>query len=65
MAVRLTEGQATIPGNCGDFHWGGYAGTFWWHDPVERLVAVWMIQGPGRSGFYRALMRNAVCASLN
>lgn len=65
VAVRLTEGQAVIPGNRGDFHWGGYAGTFWWHDPAERLVAVWMIQGPGRSGFYRPLMRNAVYASLN
>ena len=65
VAVRLDSGQSTIPGNKGDFHWGGYAGTFWWHDPVERLVAVWMIQGPGRSAYYRPLMRNAVYQALD
>lgn len=65
VAVRLDSGQSTIPGNKGDFHWGGAAGTFWWYDPVERLVAVWMIQGPGRSAYYRPLMRNAVYQSLD
>lgn len=65
VAVRLEDGQATIPGSKGDFHWGGYAGTFWWHDPVENLVAVWMIQGPGRSRYYRPIMRSAVYSSLD
>jgi CubicO group peptidase (beta-lactamase class C family) len=65
VAVRLDDGQATIHGSKGDFHWGGYAGTFWWHDPVEKLVAVWMIQGPGRSRYYRAPMRSAVYSSLD
>lgn len=65
VAVRLDSGQATIPGNKGDFHWGGYAGTFWWHDPAERLVAVWMMQGPGRSAYYRPLLRNAVYQALD
>jgi CubicO group peptidase (beta-lactamase class C family) len=65
VAVRLDNGQSVLPGNKGDFHWGGYAGTFWWHDPAERLVAVWMIQGPGRSAYYRPLMRSAVYSSLN
>jgi CubicO group peptidase (beta-lactamase class C family) len=65
VAVRLDNGQSVLPGNKGDFHWSGYAGTFWWHDPAERLVAVWMIQGPGRSGYYRPLMRTAVYSALN
>lgn len=65
VAVRLDNGQATIHGSKGDFHWGGYAGTFWWHDPVEKLVAVWMIQGPGRSRYYRPSMRSAVYSSLD
>lgn len=64
VAVRLGKGQAVIPGSPGDFHWGGYAGTFWWHDPVERLVAVWMIQGPGRSGWYRPQLRSAVYSAI-
>ncbi len=65
VAMRLDNGQSVLPGNKGDFHWGGYAGTFWWHDPAERLVAVWMIQGPGRSAYFRPLMRSAVYSSLN
>ncbi len=65
VAVRLENGQATIHGSKGDFHWGGYAGTFWWHDPVEKLVAVWMIQGPGRSRYYRSSMRSAIYSSLD
>jgi CubicO group peptidase (beta-lactamase class C family) len=65
VAVRLESGQSILQGNKGDFHWGGYAGTFWWHDPAERLVAVWMIQGPGRSAYYRPLMRTAVYSALN
>lgn len=64
VAVRLDNGLAAMPGSKGDFHWGGFAGTFWWHDPAERLVAVWMIQGPGRSNFYRPLMRSAVYSAL-
>ena len=65
VAVRLENGQSAIPGSKGDFHWGGFAGTFWWHDPAERLVAVWMIQGPGRSAFYRPIMRSAVYSALD
>ena len=65
VAVRLEPGQSSMPGSKGDFHWGGFAGTFWWHDPAERLVAVWMIQGPGRSAFYRPIMRSAVYSALD
>lgn len=65
VAVRQANGQSTIPGSAGDFHWGGAAGTLWWADPRERLVAVWMIQAPGRSAYFRATMRTAVYTSLD
>jgi CubicO group peptidase (beta-lactamase class C family) len=65
VAVRLADGQSTMHGSQGDFHWGGYAGTFWWYDPVEKVVAVWMMQGPGRSRYYRPLMRAAVYSALD
>ncbi len=65
VAVRLDDGLSTMHGSKGDFHWGGYAGTFWWYDPVEKVVAVWMMQGPGRSRYYRPLMRAAVYSSLD
>ena len=35
-----------------------------WCHTGSRLVAVWMIQGPGRSNFYRPLMRSAVYSAL-
>lgn len=64
IAVRQASGQSTIPRSAGDFHWGGYAGTLWWADSRERLVAVGMIQGPGRSGFFRSTTRTAVYTAL-
>ncbi len=64
VAVRTATGQSTIPGSVGDFHWGGIAGTHWWADPREKLVAVWMIQGPGRAGYFRSTMRTAVYTAL-
>lgn len=63
-AVRQANDQSTIPGSAGDFHRGGLAGTLWWADPRERLVAVWMIQGPGDSGYFRSTMRTAVYTAL-
>src|SRR2546430_16911510 len=40
FAVRQSDGIAPFPGSAGDFNWGGYAGTFFWVDPKEQLVAV-------------------------
>jgi CubicO group peptidase (beta-lactamase class C family) len=64
VSVRLDDGQASAPGTKGDYSWGGYAGTLWWNDPAERLVAVWMAQGPGSSRHYRAHVRAIVYPAL-
>ncbi|HMS80481.1 MAG TPA: serine hydrolase domain-containing protein, partial [Burkholderiaceae bacterium] len=64
FAVRTAAGESSWYGSVGDYYWGGYAGTAFWVDPKERLVAVWMMQGPGQSGQYRPLLRAAVYTAL-
>jgi CubicO group peptidase (beta-lactamase class C family) len=59
-AVQL----AAVPGSVGDFYWGGLGGTYFWGDPKERLVAVWMMQAPGQRTHYRALFRTLVYSAL-
>ena len=46
FAVRTDAGRNPVPGSVGDFSWGGIAGTIFWIDPKESLVAVMMIQAP-------------------
>ena len=47
FAVRQGDGFAPFPGTQGDYNWGGYAGTYFWVDPKEQLVAVMMVQSAG------------------
>ncbi len=60
VAVRAAAGQASSLGSVGEFNWGGFAGTRFWVDPVERLVPIMMIQAPRQSrnagGAFRALV---------
>jgi CubicO group peptidase (beta-lactamase class C family) len=64
FAVRLADGLAASPGSAGQYYWGGIAGTVFWVDPREELVAVMLTQAPGRREYYRALFRNLVYAAL-
>ncbi|MFZ4760264.1 MAG: serine hydrolase domain-containing protein, partial [Burkholderiaceae bacterium] len=65
FAVRTAAGESPQHGSVGDYWWGGFAGTAFWVDPKERLVAVWMMQGPGQSAQYRPLLRAAVNTALD
>jgi CubicO group peptidase (beta-lactamase class C family) len=64
VAVRLADGLAASPGSAGQYYWGGIAGTVFWVDPREELVAVLLTQAPGQREYYRALFRNLVYAAL-
>ena len=46
LGVRvLTDlGQAQILGSPGEHGWGGAAGTYYWIDPKEELIGIYMIQ---------------------
>ena len=61
FSVRTGSGMATVPGSTGEFMWGGYGGTFFWVDPKEEIVAVYMSQAPGPSRqYYRRLFKQLV-----
>ena len=57
---------AALPGSAGEFMWGGYAGTYFWVDPKEEIVAVYMVQAPGPlRPYYRRLFKQLVYAAIN
>jgi CubicO group peptidase (beta-lactamase class C family) len=64
FAVRKDTGLAGEPGSIGEYNWGGFGGTFFWVDPKEELVVVWMAQGPGQRAHYRGLLKNLVMQAL-
>ncbi len=65
FAVRPSDGIAPVPGSAGDFNWGGYAGTQFWVDPKEQLVAVLMVQSSGvLRGYHRTLFRQLVYQAI-
>lgn len=64
FAVRTSVGAAYTPGSIGDFNWSGLGGTYFWIDPVEDLVAIWMMQAPEQRAHYRQLYRNLVYGAI-
>ena len=42
--VRREAGVATLAGSVGEYGWAGNAGTLFWVDPKEQLIAIYMIQ---------------------
>jgi CubicO group peptidase (beta-lactamase class C family) len=64
FAVRTSAGMAPFPGTVGNYYWSGAAGTSFWVDPAERLLAVLMIQAPVQREYYRLLFRDLVYAAI-
>jgi CubicO group peptidase (beta-lactamase class C family) len=65
FAVRQEDGLAATPGRAGEFLWAGAAGTFFWVDPKEQLVALLMTQAPGPSRvYYRKLFKQLVYQAI-
>jgi CubicO group peptidase (beta-lactamase class C family) len=64
VSVRVEPGRNPNPGSVGDFHWGGLSGTYFWVDPLERIVAVLMLQAPAVRVRYRSLLRQMVYQAL-
>jgi CubicO group peptidase (beta-lactamase class C family) len=65
FAVRPAPGVAGVPGSVGEFMWGGYAGTYFWVDPKEQLVAVYMVQAPSPiRSYYRKLFKQMVYSAI-
>ncbi len=65
FAVRQGPGVAGVPGSAGEFMWAGYAGTYFWVDPKEQLVGVYMTQAPSPvRAYYRKLFKQLVYAAI-
>ncbi|WP_342740443.1 serine hydrolase domain-containing protein [Bradyrhizobium sp. B117] len=64
FAVRRDAGIAPFPGSVGQYFWSGIGGTFFWVDPKEDLLTVFMSQGPGQRNFTRTLVRDLVYAAV-
>jgi CubicO group peptidase (beta-lactamase class C family) len=64
FSVRLADGESDMPGSMGDYSWGGFAGTQFWIDPREQLIAVMMIQQPNEFTDTWRLYRNLVYQAL-
>ncbi len=47
FAVSRGPGKTGLLPAAGQYRWGGYAGTSFWIDPVERMTGVFMIQTLG------------------
>jgi CubicO group peptidase (beta-lactamase class C family) len=66
VGVRNEAGRSPVPGSIGDYYWGGAYGTYFWNDPREQLITVFMLQETDvkKRARYRPLMRNLVYSAL-
>jgi len=44
FAVTLDPARTLLPGTAGDISWGGMASTYFWVDPREELIVIFMTQ---------------------
>ena len=65
FAIRTNPEFSILPGAVGSFNWSGLWGTYFWIDPVEKLIAVQMIQvPPNTGGQYGRALRHLTYAAL-
>lgn len=64
VAVRTNAGGSVMPGTAGDFTWSGLAGTYFWVDPKENMLAIYMMQAPEQRTHYRQLFRSLTYAAM-
>ncbi len=66
FANTIDPAKTLTPGSVGDYYWGGAASTFFWVDPVEELIAIFMTQLiPSSTYPVRRELRTMVYAALD
>jgi CubicO group peptidase (beta-lactamase class C family) len=66
FAVRTNPDFSVLPGAVGSFNWNGIWGTYFWIDPVEKLIGILMIQVPPEmAGPPREVLRHFAYAALS
>ena len=64
FAVRRATGEAAVPGEAGEYYWGGAGGTYMWVDPKSDMFVIFMMQSPKHRVYYRSVIRNMIYAAL-
>jgi CubicO group peptidase (beta-lactamase class C family) len=64
FAVRMHAGIANVAGSVGDYGWSGLAGTCFFVDPAEGLLALALVQAPGMLDEVIQLLRNGTHAAI-
>jgi CubicO group peptidase (beta-lactamase class C family) len=62
--VRVDAGHAYCPGNIGEYQKGGAAGTMFWVDPKEDLIAVLMVSTTTLREYYRYLIKSMIYQAI-
>jgi CubicO group peptidase (beta-lactamase class C family) len=68
-AVRTEGPRAPTPlnpmdGSVGEYYWAGYAGTYFWVDPKEELVGVYMMQSVKHLLWYATTFKTLAVQSI-
>lgn len=64
FGVRTAAGVSAVPGSVGTYYWGGWAGTVFWVDPEEEMIAILMVQAPAESDRLNTLFYALVYQAL-
>jgi len=62
--VRVDAANVDFPANVGEFCKDGAAGTIYWVDPKEDLIAVFMINSPVYGKYFRGLIQSMIYQSI-
>lgn len=62
--ARVDAGRSPFLGSVGEFYKGGYAGTCFWIDPKEDLIAVYMMCEPKYRLQYRHLIKTLIYQAI-
>lgn len=66
FATTVDPAKTLIAGSAGDYFWGGMAGTFFWVDPKEELIVLFMTQlMPSNAYPVRRELRTMVYAAID
>ena len=66
FAVTTDVARTLLPGSAGEFYWGGLFSTYFFVDPVERIICVFMTQlSPSSTWPVRRELKTLIYSALN